>query len=44
MATQEMSFTKGALDKAAHAGGAATRYRDFRYPNLYLEVDTRSNT
>jgi hypothetical protein len=44
MATQEMSFTKGALDKAAHAGGAATRYRDARYPNLYLEVGTRSKT
>lgn len=24
MATQEMTFTKGALDKTAHAGGAAT--------------------
>lgn len=44
MATQEMSFTKGALDKAAHAGGAAMRYRDARYPNLYLEVGTRSKT
>ena len=44
MATQEMSFTKGALDKAAHTGGSATRYRDARYPNLYLEVGTRSKT
>lgn len=30
MATLEMSFSKGALDKAAHTGGAATRYRDAR--------------
>jgi len=44
MATQEMTFTKGALDKAAHKGGAATRYRDARYPNLYLEVGARSQT
>ena len=44
MATQEMTFTKGALDKAAHNGGQATRYRDARYPNLYLEVGTRSKT
>lgn len=44
MATLEMTFTKGALDKAAHAGGAATRYRDSRYPNLYLEVGARSKT
>lgn len=44
MATQEMTFTKGALDKTAHAGGAATRYRDARYPNLYLEVGARSKT
>lgn len=43
-ATLEMTFTKGALDKAAHAGGAATRYRDSRYPNLYLEVGARSKT
>lgn len=42
MATQEMTFTKGALDKAAHKGGAATRYRGARYPNLYLEVGARS--
>lgn len=34
MATQEMSFTKGALDKAAHAGGAETRYRDARQPQM----------
>jgi len=44
MATQEMVFNKGALDKAAHQGGAATRYRDARYPNLYLEVGVRSKT
>lgn len=44
MATLEMTFTKGALDKAAHTGGAATRYRDSRYPNLYLEVGARSKT
>lgn len=44
MATQEMVFNKGALDKAAHQGGAATRYRDTRYPNLYLEVGVRSKT
>ena len=44
MATLEMTFTKGALDKAAHAGGATTRYRDARYPNLYLEVGARSKT
>jgi integrase len=39
-----MTFTKGALDKTVHAGGAATRYRDARYPNLYLEVGARSKT
>lgn len=44
MATLEMTFTKASLDKAAHAGGAATRYRDARYPNLYLEVGARSKT
>lgn len=44
MATQEMVFNKGALDKAAHQGGGATRYRDARYPNLYLEVGVRSKT
>lgn len=44
MATQEMTFTKGALDKTTHFGGAATRYRDARYPNLYLEVGARSKT
>ncbi|MDP4034051.1 MAG: Arm DNA-binding domain-containing protein [Pseudorhodobacter sp.] len=44
MATQEMTFTKGALDKATHTGGAASRYRDARYPNLYLEVGPRSKT
>lgn len=44
MATLEMTFTKGALDKAAHTGGQATRYRDARYPNLYLEVGSRSKT
>ena len=44
MAPQEMSFTKGALDKAAQKGGAVTRYRDARYPNLYLEVGARSKT
>ncbi|MEL7468537.1 MAG: tyrosine-type recombinase/integrase [Pseudomonadota bacterium] len=44
MATVETTFTKGALDKAAHAGGAATRYRDARFPNLYLEVGARSKT
>ncbi len=44
MATLEMTFTKGALDKATHTGGAATRYRDARYPNLYLEIGARSKT
>ena len=44
MATAEMKFTKGALDDAAHTGGQATRYRDPRYPNLYLEVGARSKT
>lgn len=44
MATAEMKFTKGALDDAAHLGGQATRYRDARYPNLYLEVGARSKT
>lgn len=44
MATLELSFTKGALDKAVHTGGAATRYRDTRYPNLYIEVGARSTT
>lgn len=44
MATLELIFTKGALDKATHTGGQATRYRDTRYPNLYLEVGTRSKT
>ena len=44
MATAEMKFTKGALDDAAHLGGQATRYRDPRYPNLYLEVGARSKT
>lgn len=29
----------GPLDKAAHTGGAATRY-----PNLYLEVGARLKT
>lgn len=44
MATAEMKFTKGALDEAAHIGGQATRYRDPRFPNLYLEVGARSKT
>lgn len=44
MATAEMKFTKGALDDAAHQGGQATRYRDPRFPNLYLEVGARSKT
>ena len=44
MAKQEMTFTKGALDEAAHEGGQATRYRNARYPNRYLEVGTRSTT
>lgn len=44
MATAEMRFTEGALDKAAHLGGPATRFRDPRYPNLYLEVGARSKT
>lgn len=44
MATAEMKFTKGALDDATHLGGQATRYRDPRYPNLYLEVGARSKT
>lgn len=44
MATLEMTFTKGTLDKTAHQGGQATRYRDARYPNLYLEVGARSKT
>ena len=44
MATLETTFTKGALDKAAHKGGATTRYRDARYSNLYLEVGARSQT
>lgn len=44
MATAEMKFTKGALDDATHLGGQATRYRDPRYPNLYLEVGSRSKT
>lgn len=35
---QEMTFTKGALDTAAHGGGAATGYRDARYPILCKEV------
>ena len=44
MATLETTFTKGVLDKVAHQGGAATRYRDARYPNLYMEVGARSKT
>lgn len=44
MATAEIKFTEGALDKAPHLGGPATRYRDPRYPNLYLEVGARSKT
>lgn len=44
MATAEIKFTKGALDDAPHLGGQATRYRDARYPNLYLEVGARSKT
>ena len=44
MATAEIKFTKGALDVAEHLGGAATRYRDPRYPCLYLEVGARSKT
>jgi integrase len=44
MATAEMKFTKGALDDAAHLSGQATRYRDARYPNPYLEVGARSKT
>ena len=44
MATAEIKFTKGALDDAEHLGGAATRYRDPRYPCLYLEVGARSKT
>jgi hypothetical protein len=32
MATPELTFTKGAFDKATHTGGQATR--DARYPNL----------
>ena len=42
MATKELKFTKDAIDKASHDGGAATRYRDARYPNLCLEVGARS--
>ena len=42
MATKELKFTKEALDKASHVGGAATRWRDARYPNLYLDVGARS--
>ena len=42
MATKELKFTKETLDKASHAGGAATRWRDARYPNLYHDVGTRS--
>ncbi len=42
MATQEMTFTKGALDKTAD--GAVTRYRDVLCPNLYLEVVARPKT
>lgn len=44
MATKEIRFTQGALDGATHDGGQATRYRDARYPNLYLEVGARSKT
>ena len=44
MATPELTFTKGAFDKATHTGGQATLYRDARYPNLYLEVGTQSKT
>lgn len=42
MATAEIKFTKGAPDKAAHTGGAASRYRNPAFPNLYLEVGARS--
>lgn len=44
MATKELTFTKASLDKAGHEGGQATRYRDPRYPCLYLEVGARSKT
>ena len=42
MATKELKFTKEALDKASHVGGAATCWRDARYHNLYLDVGARS--
>ena len=44
MATKELTFSKKTLDAAEHLGGQATRYRDPRYPNLYLEVGARSKT
>lgn len=44
MATEEIKFKQGTLDDTKHLGGAATRYRDPRYPNLYLEVGARSKT
>lgn len=44
MATKTLKFTQGALDATTHDGGQATRYRDARYPNLYLEVGARSKT
>lgn len=37
MAMQKMVFNKGAIDKAAHQGDAATRYRDARYRKFYKE-------
>ncbi len=37
MATQEMTFTKGALDKTAHAGGAA------RFSNFVAENQLTAN-
>lgn len=44
VATAEKKVTKGALDEAAHVGRQASRHRNPRYPNLYLEVGARSKT
>lgn len=44
MATQTITFTKGTLDKLKHSGSGTDRYRDARFPNLYMEVGAKTKT
>lgn len=44
MATQVIRFTRATIDATKHPVSGTDRYRDERYPNVYLEVGTRSKT